>query len=536
MSENILHSTTQKFIDIFDITNNMVILKDGTCSLIIQVDAMNFGLLAEEEQDSIMYAYAGLLNSLNYPIQIIVHSQTKDVTGYLQILKEQEDAAESRTQQQRIHRYREFVSNLIRERNVLDKKFYVVISAEPIEVGIIAAGSVIPGQSAAASISSEQRTAVIEKARNLLEPKKDHLLAQFARIGLFARQLATQEIIQFFYVSYNPEAAEGQQISDTTNYTTPLVTAGFEGVSMNDAQTSMVNQPITVAEAAAQQSAMSVPTEAIATTTPNPVPATTESALPTPTPEPAATPPQLMDTTPAQSSAEAITQPTTIPAQSTPHTATPSTGYTPTQMQYQPGSPAPTSLKNNIQSSSFTHSTPTETHATPAETPVVSSLVPELSSEPTSSNPTISPEPTTPINTPEGASVVTPPSEDSASVELETITEAQQTQEHGPVPEPLVKNVAEKARANISTPISPSVDPNKPVVPGPTLSSTTGNSDLPKPTLPTVATISAEVTADPVEPVENMPPAKSTTTTLQEKNDATPKQESGDDLPPLPEI
>lgn len=218
-------STTQQFLDIFDITNNLVIMKDGTTSLIITVDAMNFGLLAEEEQDSIMYAYAGLLNSLNYPIQILIKSQTKDVTGYLNLLKEREDNTINRTQQKRIQRYREFVGNLIRERNVLDKKFYVVVPARPIELGLLSPTGVIPGKKAAVDITSVDKSHILEKARNLLEPKRDHLIAQFARIGLYSRQLETQEVIQLFYTSYNPEASEGQHIDDSNSYSTPLVKA-----------------------------------------------------------------------------------------------------------------------------------------------------------------------------------------------------------------------------------------------------------------------------------------------------------------------
>lgn len=225
-----IDSTTQQFLDIFDITNDLVILKDGTASLIITVDAMNFGLLAEEEQDSIMYAYAGLLNSLNYPIQIVIKSQTKDVTGYLHLLKEQEDKATSRLQQQRIMKYREFVSNLIRERNVLDKKFYVAIPAKPLELGLMPISSVLPGQSQT-DISKVDKSMVIEKARSILEPKRDHLIAQFARIGLYSRQLETQEIIQLFYQSYNPEASDGQGMGDSKSYTTPLVTASVESAS-----------------------------------------------------------------------------------------------------------------------------------------------------------------------------------------------------------------------------------------------------------------------------------------------------------------
>lgn len=218
-----IESTTQKFLDIFDITNNLVILKDGTTSLIITVDAMNFGLLADEEQDGIIYAYAGLLNSINYPIQIIVRSQTKDVTHYLQLLKDQEERTVERKRQLQIRSYREFVSNLIKERNVLDKKFFVIIPAKPYEVGIASISSVLPGQKTT-QVTSADRNTILEKARSILEPKRDHVIAQFARIGLFARQLETQEIIQYFYSSYNPEATEGQNIDDSRSYTTPLVT------------------------------------------------------------------------------------------------------------------------------------------------------------------------------------------------------------------------------------------------------------------------------------------------------------------------
>ncbi|MBP7768587.1 hypothetical protein KA082_02005 [Candidatus Woesebacteria bacterium] len=238
---DIIQSTTQQFLDIYDITNNYVILKDGTVSVILTVDAMNFGLLAEEEQDAIMYAYAGLLNSLNYPIQIIINSRTKDVTSYLKVLAEQEEIAENETLRRRIRMYREFVGNLIHERNVLDKKFYVVIPAAAVEMGFLSATSVIPGKTASFDISSIERSVIIEKAQNLLDPKKDHLIAQFARIGLYSRQLNTQEIIQLFYVQYNPEAVEGQQIGESSTYTTPLVKASVQGNFMN--VTNVVPQP-----------------------------------------------------------------------------------------------------------------------------------------------------------------------------------------------------------------------------------------------------------------------------------------------------
>lgn len=217
-------TTTQQFLDIFDITNDVLILKNGTTAIVLTVDAMNFGLLAEEEQDAIMYAYAGLLNSLNYPVQIVIQSKTKDVTGYLRKLAEQEEKTQSETIRKRIVQYRQFVSNLIHERNVLDKRFYVTIPASPIEMGFVNAQTFVPGKSDF-SISDVDRSVLIEKATNLLEPKRDHLITQFARIGLFSRQLTTQEIIQLFYVNYNPESTEGQEIAESSSYTSGLVHA-----------------------------------------------------------------------------------------------------------------------------------------------------------------------------------------------------------------------------------------------------------------------------------------------------------------------
>lgn len=217
-------TTTQQFLDIYDITNDVLILKNGTSAIILTVDAMNFGLLAEEEQDAIMYAYAGLLNSLNYPIQIVVQSKTKDVTGYLRKLTEQEEKTSNETMRKRIAQYRLFVANLIHERNVLDKRFYVVIPATSIEMGFLGAQTFVPGKEDF-NISDVERSVVIEKASNLLEPKRDHLISQFARIGLYSRQLNTQEIIQLFYVNYNPESTEGQEIAESSAYTSGLVHA-----------------------------------------------------------------------------------------------------------------------------------------------------------------------------------------------------------------------------------------------------------------------------------------------------------------------
>lgn len=427
-----IDSTTQQFLDIYDITNDLVILKDGTTSLIITVDAMNFGLLAEEEQDSIMYAYAGLLNSLNYPIQIVIRSQTKDVTGYLRLLKEQEDTAINRVQQQRIMKYREFVSNLIRERNVLDKKFYVSIPAKPLELGLVPVSSVVPGQ-AQTDVSTVDKSVLIEKARSILEPKRDHLIAQFARIGLYSRQLKTQEIIQFFYQSYNPEAFEGQTMGDSKTYTTPLVSASIEDVSMNTQNQPPVDQtmaqPVSATVPAMDTAA---PTQQTAATTPEQATPATQSATAT-TPVNSATP--ATDSMPALSV-----------EQNTPQSA-PGLSYIPTQM---PATPTPSPAPTPATTESLTAPTlmPIETQVTAPAATITSTPTSAPSTPVTLASTPLPPTPELPKNG---------PGESDPAVPKETEIE--------------IKHVGETpAQTTPPTPSTPmeSADTSQPATPGQT--------------------------------------------------------------------
>lgn len=372
MAADIISSTTQQFLDIHDITNNYVIMKDGTVSLVITVDAMNFGLLAEEEQDAVMYAYAGLLNSLNYTVQIVIHSQTKDVTSYLQLLKDQEDSVDNETLRKRIRAYREFVANLIHDRNVLDKKFYVVIPANAVELGIMGAKSVLPGQGDKFDITSIERSLLLERASNVLDPRRDHLIAQFARIGLYSRQLTTQEIIQLFYVRYNPEATEGQQIAESNSYTAPLVQASIQGNFMPDTNPTQP-QAAATSTPPAQPQADTPPMSSAApaagqTPTAGQMPATPPTA--TPAQSPIESMPNILSNQPGAPGASTppAASPSTTPAPAV--TPTPATPANPAMDTTSEATPEAATESATADSPSMTSTTPTEPSAEPAsETP-----------------------------------------------------------------------------------------------------------------------------------------------------------------------
>jgi len=214
-----IRAATQEFLEIEDIKENLVIAKDGSCSLVLQTTAVNFGLLSEREQDALIYAYAALLNSLTFSIQIIVYSQRKDISSYLKLLDKEIKKQKNLLLSKQMKKYRKFVEEIVRKNNVLDKKFYVVIPFSILELGA--------GQALTSFLKRKKglpfnKDYILERAKMALEPRRDHLIRQFNRLGLKTRQLKTQELIQLFYNIYNPKG--GTQVSgDNTDYTTPLV-------------------------------------------------------------------------------------------------------------------------------------------------------------------------------------------------------------------------------------------------------------------------------------------------------------------------
>ncbi len=68
-------NSTQRFTEIADIQGSIVTMNNGRSCIIIEVSSVNFALLSQEEQDTKVSAYASLLNSLSFPIEIIIRSK-----------------------------------------------------------------------------------------------------------------------------------------------------------------------------------------------------------------------------------------------------------------------------------------------------------------------------------------------------------------------------------------------------------------------------------------------------------------------------
>ena len=186
-----IHASTQKFTEIVDIVDKIVILQNGHAAMIIEIQASNFTLLSEREQEAKIIAYASLLNSLTFPIQILIKNQLIDISSYIKDLEAVERQTKNELLAKHIKLYRSFVHEMIRVNVVLNKQFYIVIPYSPLETGVMGAAQTIPGQ------TTDQLT--LGNAQKILQGKADSLLPQVKKLALSAKILTKEELITLFF-------------------------------------------------------------------------------------------------------------------------------------------------------------------------------------------------------------------------------------------------------------------------------------------------------------------------------------------------
>ncbi|KKR11272.1 MAG: hypothetical protein UT39_C0009G0032 [Candidatus Woesebacteria bacterium GW2011_GWA1_39_21] len=196
-----LYDTTQDRIPIADIIHDIVLFKDGGAALIVESTSLNFGLLNEMEQEAVISSYAGLLNSFNFPVQILVRSQRKDIGNYMRFLDEAKKKISNNKLMLLINDYQRFIIESVKKKNVLSKSFYLVVPFSRVELGL---AKVVMGLGSKNSTIPFPKSYVLKKARVSLYPKRDHLIRQARRLGVELRQLTTPELIELFYHIYNP--------------------------------------------------------------------------------------------------------------------------------------------------------------------------------------------------------------------------------------------------------------------------------------------------------------------------------------------
>jgi hypothetical protein len=203
-------ASTQRFLDIAEIREDIVVMKDGTLRAVLLVSSINFSLKSEDEQQAIIGGYISFLNSLDSPIQILVQSRKLNIDEYLNRLKEHEKTQDNELLRNQIVDYRQFIGELVELGEIMQKKFIVVIPYNPATThrkGFFARTSEILSPLVSAKLREEQ----FQNRKKELMVKVDSVRASLNSMSLANAMLDTQSLIELYYSAYNPQSTESQK-------------------------------------------------------------------------------------------------------------------------------------------------------------------------------------------------------------------------------------------------------------------------------------------------------------------------------------
>ncbi|OGH77736.1 MAG: hypothetical protein A2224_02370, partial [Candidatus Magasanikbacteria bacterium RIFOXYA2_FULL_40_20] len=122
---------TQAHLSISEIKDGVVILKDGTLRVVLMTSSINFALKSEEEQTALISAYVSFLNSIDFPLQIVVQSRKMQIQTYIDQLTAQENEQMNELLKMQTADYKAFIQEYVQLSDIMTKKFYIIVTYDP---------------------------------------------------------------------------------------------------------------------------------------------------------------------------------------------------------------------------------------------------------------------------------------------------------------------------------------------------------------------------------------------------------------------
>ncbi len=195
--------TTQELLEIDQIREGMILLKNKALRGVLMVSSLNFALKSDDEQNAIIYQFQSFLNSLDFPCQILVQSRRLNITGYIEKLKDLEKSQENELLKIQTTSYREFIESIIKEGVIMTKTFFIVIPFTLLETQGTPPSAFLkkPG---VPDLTEDE----FQRCKTQLWQRMEFLAMGLRRCGLQAVPLTTLELIELFWGLYHPQEAE----------------------------------------------------------------------------------------------------------------------------------------------------------------------------------------------------------------------------------------------------------------------------------------------------------------------------------------
>ena len=195
---------TQQIIDIADVRDGVIILNNKALRAILMVSSINFALKSKDEQKAVIYAFQQFLNSLDFPMQIVVQSRRLGIETYLTMLKEKEEKQENELLKIQTRGYREFIASMIKEGVIMTKTFYVIIPFYPGPLESPKFGGKKTRDQKPVSLTEE----AFQRHKIQLWQRLEFVAGGLKRCGLQVMPLITNELIELFWSFHHPREAE----------------------------------------------------------------------------------------------------------------------------------------------------------------------------------------------------------------------------------------------------------------------------------------------------------------------------------------
>ncbi len=225
-------NSTQNTLQIAEIRDGIVIMNDGSFRSVIMVKSINFDLMSPQERESVEFSYQGFLNSLYFPIQIFVRSQKVDLRPYIERLDKIRSEHDNMLLALLMDDYIGFIGNLSQQTNIMDKRFYVVVPYFPvadITKALSQSKNFFSGLKGIFENKQQHVTiheADLNKAKDELRNRVQAVLAGLQQSGIQGLPLDTQELIELYYDTYNPDTATRQPLKDFGDLSAPVIEKG----------------------------------------------------------------------------------------------------------------------------------------------------------------------------------------------------------------------------------------------------------------------------------------------------------------------
>ncbi len=219
------NKSTQESILISEIKDGVVILRDGSLRSVILASAINFDLMSQQEQDGVELSFQGFLNSLHFPIQILVRSKRLDLDNYIEELQKKRAGLDNPLLSELMDDYIQNIEGLIEEVNIMDKQFYVVVPFFP---PVVTKEGLFSSLKSAVSPLAPVSVGEVEfkQYKTELAQRVQQVSSGLNQLGVRAIPLATQELVDLYYTAYNPDTADNQKLVETQGVQTAAVTGG----------------------------------------------------------------------------------------------------------------------------------------------------------------------------------------------------------------------------------------------------------------------------------------------------------------------